>query len=547
MVTVPSPQCVGREFVRQYYTLLNQEPVQIHRFYTKQSWFLHGRAENGPTELPVIGQEAIYSKIKDLNFHDCHTKIRQVDSHSTVGGGVVVQVSGELSNDGQPMRRFMQTFVLAPEGPRKYYVHNDIFRYQDEVFSEETSDEPADGNVDSEGEEDLPQQVPVNSSSVGSYDNQEQDVVQENRAESLYYSGQEQTNGSGGLMNPEPLLDNGNDEESLELQEVIIDKQPQMNPHEAIHQTAIMQPPEEDDFVAEPSNGQTEETSYEQQQGEGGQEDEEEEEEDEEEAEEEELEGTESDAEANIGDTSGEPLEPVPEKPKTWAALAASRALSVEKNTTPVSSSRPVRQTPQAPPQPVIPPPPRPQAAATRPSKEVRGGLSNTDSRLTARNAPDNHQVFIGNLPSGVKDEEVRNVFSKYGIILEIRLNPKNFGFVIFNSPDPVEQILNNRPIRIGNHVINIEEKKPSGSVGRGAGGNRRGGGGGGGGGTRGNARGGPSGGGGGQAGRGGSGGPRTSNRGGFGGKSNAGSAGGGSSGRTGGRRDSGGRGGKFK
>ena len=32
MVTVPSPQCVGREFVRQYYTLLNQEPVQIHRY-----------------------------------------------------------------------------------------------------------------------------------------------------------------------------------------------------------------------------------------------------------------------------------------------------------------------------------------------------------------------------------------------------------------------------------------------------------------------------------------------------------------------------------
>lgn len=31
---------------------------------------------------------------------------------------------------------------------------------------------------------------------------------------------------------------------------------------------------------------------------------------------------------------------------------------------------------------------------------------------MTARNAPDNHQVFIGNLPPGVKDEEVRNVFS---------------------------------------------------------------------------------------------------------------------------------------
>lgn len=27
----------------------------------------------------------------------------------------------------------MQTFVLAPQSPKKYYVHNDIFRYQDEV------------------------------------------------------------------------------------------------------------------------------------------------------------------------------------------------------------------------------------------------------------------------------------------------------------------------------------------------------------------------------------------------------------------------------
>ena len=39
-------------------------------------------------------------------------------------------MSGELSNNGEPMRRFMQTFVLAPQSPKKYYVHNDIFRYQ---------------------------------------------------------------------------------------------------------------------------------------------------------------------------------------------------------------------------------------------------------------------------------------------------------------------------------------------------------------------------------------------------------------------------------
>lgn len=66
----------------------------------------------------------------------------------------------------------------------------------------------------------------------------------------------------------------------------------------------------------------------------------------------------------------------------------------------------------QAPAQSVLPPPPRPQAAPARPSKEVRGGMSTREGRLTARNAPDNHQVFIGNLPNGVKDDDVRNVFS---------------------------------------------------------------------------------------------------------------------------------------
>ena len=63
-------------------------------------------------------------------------------------------------------------------------------------------------------------------------------------------------------------------------------------------------------------------------------------------------------------------------------------------------------------PQPVLQPPPRPQPAPARSSKDARGGMSTRDARLTARNAPDNHQVFIGNLPAGVKDEEVRNVFS---------------------------------------------------------------------------------------------------------------------------------------
>uniref|UniRef100_A0A672KJ94 NTF2 domain-containing protein n=1 Tax=Sinocyclocheilus grahami TaxID=75366 RepID=A0A672KJ94_SINGR len=66
-------------------------------------------------EPAVYGQSEIHKKVMALSFRDCHTKIRHVDAHATLNEGVVVQVLGELSNNMQPMRKFMQTFVLAPE------------------------------------------------------------------------------------------------------------------------------------------------------------------------------------------------------------------------------------------------------------------------------------------------------------------------------------------------------------------------------------------------------------------------------------------------
>ncbi|RXG55241.1 Ras GTPase-activating protein-binding protein 2 [Armadillidium vulgare] len=132
VMETPSPQCVGLEFVRQYYTVLNKAPMHLHRFYSNNSLFMHG----GPNSVndPTVGQGDIHKKILSLNFRDCHAKIRMVDAHATLGSGVVIQVTGELSNNGMPMRRFMQTFVLAPQ-------------------SAKNDDEPADeGNSDAEEE-----------------------------------------------------------------------------------------------------------------------------------------------------------------------------------------------------------------------------------------------------------------------------------------------------------------------------------------------------------------------------------------------------------
>jgi len=67
-------------------------------------------------------------------------------------------VIGELSNNGQPMRKFVQSFVLAPQSAKKYYVHIDIFRYQDiyPLTTEPQSDQqPHDHSVEGNSRQSL--------------------------------------------------------------------------------------------------------------------------------------------------------------------------------------------------------------------------------------------------------------------------------------------------------------------------------------------------------------------------------------------------------
>ncbi|KAK9694936.1 RNA recognition motif [Popillia japonica] len=144
MEAPPSPDSVGREFVRQYYTLLNKAPAHLHRFYNNQSSFVHGGLDPPNRETsPMIGQKQIHQKIQQLNFRDCHAKIAQVDAQATLGNG--------------PMRRFTQTFVLAAQSPKKYYVHNDIFRYQDEIISEEDCEPESRSDVEDEISQERPE------------------------------------------------------------------------------------------------------------------------------------------------------------------------------------------------------------------------------------------------------------------------------------------------------------------------------------------------------------------------------------------------------
>jgi hypothetical protein len=108
-------------------------------------------------------KQPINERIKELDFKDTKVRVTNVDSQGS-DANIVIQVVGEISNQGQPHKRFVQTFVLA-EQTNGYFVLNDIFRYlaedpeEEEVQQEQTAngvEEPA-PTAAVPAEEDAPQ------------------------------------------------------------------------------------------------------------------------------------------------------------------------------------------------------------------------------------------------------------------------------------------------------------------------------------------------------------------------------------------------------
>jgi hypothetical protein len=123
------PTDVGCQFVQQYYTVLNQDPGRLHCFYKKHSSFTYGI--EGEFALPAIGQTDIHSRIIGLGFDDCKVTINNLDCQTSLNGGIIILVTGQLLNRNGVAKKFAQSFFLA-EQPNGYYVLNDILRIQKE-------------------------------------------------------------------------------------------------------------------------------------------------------------------------------------------------------------------------------------------------------------------------------------------------------------------------------------------------------------------------------------------------------------------------------
>uniref|UniRef100_A0A8C2WQC3 GTPase activating protein (SH3 domain) binding protein 1 n=1 Tax=Cyclopterus lumpus TaxID=8103 RepID=A0A8C2WQC3_CYCLU len=413
----PSAQLVGREFVRQYYTLLNQAPDYLHRFYGKNSSYVHGGLDNNgkPVEA-VYGQSEIHKRVMALSFRDCHTKIRHVDAHATLTEGVVVQVMGELSNNMQPMRKFMQTFVLAPEGTvaNKFYVHNDVFRYQDEVFGDSDSEPPEESEDEVEEIEERvpsPDVAPEESASFyaptacseptvpGDEEEEEEDDEEEEEAAS-----------------PEP---------EVEVQKEVVELKPETKSAAATPAAEPASTPAAEPAAAAPEENRPFSWA--------------------------------SVTSKNLPPSGAVPVSGIPPHVVKAAPAAPPRAEVKSESQTatqrPQRDQRPREQRPGGPP---------PVHRGPRPVRE--GEQGETEGRRVVR-YPDAQQLFVGNVPHDVDKTELKEFFEQYGTVLELRINSggklPNFGFVVFDDSEPVQKILSNRPIKFRGDVrLNVEEKK---------------------------------------------------------------------------------------
>nr|XP_046152100.1 ras GTPase-activating protein-binding protein 1-like isoform X2 [Oncorhynchus gorbuscha] len=333
---------------------------------------------------------------------------------------------GELSNDMQPMRKFMQTFVLAPEGTvtNKFYVHNDVFRYQDEVFGDSDSEPPEESDEDVE---EMEERVPS------------PEVAQEEAA--AFYK---QT----------PCTEAKRPEE-----EVALTPEPEAGPEVEVELEA------EPDVVdgkrgLEPETLQQQEHATEEQ-------------------------GEQCPVSSPLPSATADPA-PAPaedNRPFSWASVTSKNL--PPSGLVPVSGIPPhVVKVPSAPPRVEVkteaaaqrtqprgdqrprearPGPPPVRGPRPGVGREGEQGESSEVGRVVRY--PDAHQLFVGNVPHDVDKAELKEFFQQYGTVLELRINSggklPNFGFVVFDDSEPVQKILSNRPIKFRGDVrLNVEEKK---------------------------------------------------------------------------------------
>ncbi|CAD5172645.1 unnamed protein product, partial [Musa acuminata subsp. malaccensis] len=142
-----SPQVIGNAFVQQYYQILHQSPEMVHKFYQDSSIVNRPNSDGEMTSVTTM-QQAINEKIMSLDFRNCFTEIKTIDSQLSYQNGVLIVVTGSFIGQENVKSKFAQSFFLAPQENGGYFVLNDVFRFLSETQPREMNHFLSDGTND---------------------------------------------------------------------------------------------------------------------------------------------------------------------------------------------------------------------------------------------------------------------------------------------------------------------------------------------------------------------------------------------------------------
>ncbi|KAF2022046.1 hypothetical protein BU24DRAFT_36404 [Aaosphaeria arxii CBS 175.79] len=420
-------------FVEQYYTTLSKSPDRLYLFYNKRSQFVSGTEED---KVQVcIGQKPINDRIKELDYQDTKVRVTNVDSQSS-DANIVIQVIGEISNKGQPHKRFVQTFVLA-EQTNGYFVLNDIFRY----LAEEPEEEEEQVQQESAG---IQEPAPTTTVSQGEQPTGGEEVARsEEDLTKVDHKLEEAANADAGKEASAPSAA-VNGTETPETEEVA---QAEDAPAAAV--VAAVEEP----AAKEPEVPAVEEALEQEKPKDPA--------------------PTPAPAPAKAAATPAAP--PKPAAPRTWASLAA----SAHKVATPAvpAVAMPQASAPKgvasAPAQPLAVPAQQ-SAPAREPSPansqgEATGwqtatGHKKEQSRVQnqpAASDAENKRAYIKNVYSQVEDESLKQAMSKFGEVVYIDISrQKNCAFVDFKTPAAFQAAVNANPHSVNGLELKVEERR---------------------------------------------------------------------------------------
>ncbi|GAB2220608.1 hypothetical protein Droror1_Dr00008269 [Drosera rotundifolia] len=122
-------ELVANAFVEQFYKMLHEHPDVAFRFYHESSTM--SRPGVIGTLTTVTGLEAIKDVIQSSNYSNFKTEILTADSQPSYMKGVIIIITGYLTDDDNGKRKFTESFFLA-QIDKSFFVLNDVFRFIDE-------------------------------------------------------------------------------------------------------------------------------------------------------------------------------------------------------------------------------------------------------------------------------------------------------------------------------------------------------------------------------------------------------------------------------